>query len=553
MMFRRDRRAVPDPDSVWDYIIIGAGAAGCVLADRLSASGRNNVLLVEMGSRVDGFLKSRLIRMPKGFRKTLHDPRLTSTFITEPEGRAQRKFVWIRGKGLGGSTAVNGMIYVRGHPEDYDNWERAGCAGWGWREIERCFRQIEDHELGDDGVRGSGGPLPISIQNRPTALTEAVIAAGEAIGLPRLEDLNSHDPEGTGYSPCNIRNGERVSAAAAFLMPAMHRPNLAVVTDTLVERILFDGQRATGILCRQPGRTVHYRASGEVIVAAGALDTPRLLQLSGVGAASLLSDIGIPVVHNSPAVGANMRDHKPVRMQYRLKHPHLSYNDQFSGWRLAMNVVRYLIWRDGLLATTYDLCALARSRDDVSRPDFQMIISAYSVVPGKEPVTFESEPGASVHLFPVRPESLGSINVRSADPSVPPIVKANYLGTENDRRVTVDSVRFVRRLFAQAALQSYIAGEFDPGSNVTTDDEILAACEMSGPSAHATGTCQMGIADADVVDPKLRVRGVSGLRVADASIFPTMVSGNTMGPVLAAAWRASEIILADQRLGSSGR
>lgn len=553
MKFWRNRRAAPDPDSVWDYIIIGAGAAGCVLADRLSASGLNKVLLVEMGPRGDGFLTSRLIRMPKGFRKTLHDPDLTSTFMTEPEGRAQRKFVWIRGKGLGGSTAVNGMIYVRGHPDDYDTWERAGCTGWGWREIERCFRQIEDHELGDDGVRGCGGPMPISIQNRPTPFTEAVIAAGEAIGLPRLEDLNGLDPEGTGYSPCNIRHGERVSAAAAFLVPAMHRRNLAVVTDTQVEQILFDGQRATGILCRQRGRTMHYKGAGEIIVAAGALDTPRLLQLSGIGAASLLSDLGIPVVHNSPAVGANMRDHKPVRIQYRLKHPHLSYNDQLSGWCLAKNVVKYLVWRDGLLSTTYDLCALARSRADLSRPDFQMIISAYSVVPGKEPVAFEREPGASVHLFPVRPESLGSINIRSADPSVPPVIKANYLGTENDRRVTVDSVRFARRLFAQAALQAYIAGEFDPGPDVNTDDEILAACEMSGPSAHATGTCQMGIADVDVVDPKLRVRGVSGLRVADASIFPTMVSGNTMGPVLATAWRASKIILADRNTTSSIR
>lgn len=548
MMLGRMRQA-PEPGSVWDYIIIGAGAAGCVLAERLTKSGKNKVLLIEMGPRGDGFLTSQYIHMPKGFRKTLHDPALTSTFMTEPEGRKQRKFVWVRGKVLGGSSAVNGMIYIRGQPQDYDDWEAAGCAGWGWQEIERCFRLIEDHELGDDGVRGSGGPLPISIQKRPTAFTEAVIAAGEAIGLPRLEDLNRHDPEGMAYSPCNIRNGKRVSAADAFLKPASGRANLAIVTDTCVERVIFENRRATGVVCKRMGKTVRYSARSEIIVAAGALDSPRLLQLSGIGPASLLSGLGIPVIHNSDAVGANLRDHKPVRMQYRLKQQGVSYNNELSGWRLAKNVVKYLISHDGLLATTYDLCALARSRDDVSRPDFQMIISAYSVVPGKEPVAFEQESGASVHLFPVRPESLGSIRIGSADPAAAPVVKANYNATENDRRITVDSVRYVRRLFGQAALQSHVAGEFDPGPQAVTDDDILAACEMSGPSAHATGTCQMGTADGDVVDPKLRVRGVSGLRVVDASIFPTLVSGNTMGPVMAAAWRASEIILADQRTG----
>ena len=548
-MFGR-RRRVAEPESVWDYIIVGAGAAGCVLAERLTKSGKNRVLLIEMGPRGDGFLTSQYIHMPKGFRKTLHDPALTSTFMTEPEGRKQRKFVWVRGKVLGGSSAVNGMIYIRGHPQDYDDWEAAGCTGWGWQEIERCFRLIEDHELGDDGIRGSGGPLPISIQKRPTAFTEAVIAAGEAIGLPRLEDLNRHDPEGAAYSPCNIRNGKRVSAADAFLKPARDRTNLAVVTDTRVERIVFENRRATSVVCKQLGQSVRYSARGEIIVAAGTLDSPRLLQLSGIGPAGLLSGLGIPVIHNCDSVGANMRDHKPVRMQYRLKQPGLSYNNELSGWRLAKNVVKYLIAHDGLLATTYDLCALARSRADVPRPDFQMIISAYSVVPGKEPVAFEREPGASVHLFPVRPESLGSIRISSADPTAAPVVKANYNATENDRRVTVDSVRYVRRLFGQAALQSHVAGEFDPGPQAVTDDDILAACEMSGPSAHATGTCQMGTAERDVVDPKLRARGVSGLRVVDASIFPTLVSGNTMGPVMAAAWRASEIILADQRAGA---
>jgi choline dehydrogenase-like flavoprotein len=479
--------------------------------------------------------------MPKGFRKTLHDPKLTSTFFTEPEGSNRRKFVWVRGKVLGGSSAVNGMIYVRGQPQDYDQWEAQGCTGWGWREIGRCFRRIEDHELGADDVRGSGGPLPISIQHRPTAFTEAVIEAAGALGLPRQVDLNRLNPEGIGYSPCNIRNGRRVSAADAFLAPIKNRANLTVVTNTSASCVMFDGRRAVGVSCERFGQNVQYRANVEVILSAGALDTPRLLQLSGIGPASHLASLGLVVICDSPQVGRNMRDHKPMRIQFHLKKP-FSYNQELAGWRLYKNVAKYLLLHRGILSTTYDICAFARSRPDVDRADFQMIISAYSVIPGKEPVKFETHAGASVHLFPVRPLSLGYVSIKSADPSVAPTIKANYLSNENDRRVTVDSFRFVRRLFAQAPLVPFVSEEFDPGPGAASDDEIIAACEASGPSAHATGTCQMGIESDTVVDPQLRVRGVAGLRVVDASIFPTLVSGNTMGPVMAAAWRASELI-----------
>ena len=528
----------------FDYIVVGAGSAGCVLANRLSENGRFRILLVEAGPG-DG---TPLISMPKGFGALLQSKSHVRHFDVEHQDKSMRKEVWPKGMTLGGSSSVNGTLYVRGQPQDYDDWEALGGKGWGWDVIGECYKQMEDNSLGADGVRGVGGPLHISPHPDQSPLSEAMIKAGETLGLKRREDTNGLDQEGIGYTMRTIKDGVRVSASSAFLHPAKKRKNLVIETNVFVEKILFEGTRAVGIRCRQGDKNVDFKAGKEVILAAGALQSPQLLQLSGIGAADHLRGLGIDVLQDSPGVGQNLREHWMNIVQQKLKVP-ASTNFQFGGFRLLVNALQYFIFKKGIMSTSsHEVIGFAKTRPGLDRPDAEIVFAPFSLVQGGEEAKFAFEPwhGIQMHGFQLRPESQGSVMIKSADPAEQPVIKPNYFATENDRQTAVNIVRYIRELLAQPALKDFVAEETLPGKDVQSDDEILSVVKKTGSSVfHVSGTCKMGQDDMAVVDPELRVRGVSGLRVVDASVMPTLVSGNSNAAAMVIGWRASDLILKD--------
>ena len=524
----------------WDYVIVGAGSAGCVLANRLSADPGVRVLLLEAGPAD----RNPWIHVPGGIFRLIHNPAVDWCFATEPDpGLAGRSLQWPRGKVLGGSSSINGLVYIRGQREDYDGWRDLGNEGWSFDDVLPYFRRSERQARGPDEFHGGDGPLVVSDPTTRMEIVDAFVAAAGQAGVPPTLDFNGARQEGAGYFQLTVDRGRRCSAAVAFLRPVSARRNLDVITGALVERLILEGRRVTGVEFRHEGKQRTARASRETVLAAGAISSPQLLLLSGIGHPDELRKAGVVPRHALPGVGRNLQDHLQARVVFRTLRP-ITLNDQAGSLpKRAMIGARYLIRRTGPLSFAASLAgAFARTRPDLERPDVQFHF---------QPLSLDSYDGRlhpfsgfTMSVCQLRPGSRGVLSLRDNDPASPPRIEANYLQTVDDRETIVRGLRLLRRIAAAPALASQVAEEYRPGPSVSSDDALLEHARTTGSSIfHPAGTCRMGHGPDCVVDPELRVRGLEGLRVADCSIMPMLVSGNTNAAAIMIGEKAADLIM----------
>jgi choline dehydrogenase len=528
--------------STYDYVIVGAGSAGCVLANRLSENPRVSVCLIEAGNRDH----NPWIHLPVGYVKTMTMASVNWLFDTEPDSKTGNRAIPVpRGRVLGGSSSINGLIYVRGQARDYDDWAQMGNRGWSYEDVLPYFRKAEHREGdGDPEFRGQGGPLNVADVRETDSLLDSLIDTADTLGFPRNPDYNGASQEGFGYFQTTMKNGQRLSTARAYLYPVEKRPNLTVKLAAHTTRVLFDGQRAIGITISQNGQTRDIKASREVILSAGAVQSPQILELSGVGQADRLAELGIDVVHNLPGIGENLHDHYMSRMSFKVRGKR-TLNERIQGLNLAAEVWKYFYRRTGALSVPAGVAyGFVRTRPELETPDVQYHIAHASFRNPKERIP-DDFPGLTIGPCQLRPESRGSIHIRSADPFAAPRIQPNFLHAEMDQRTLVAGMRVARELTRSQPLAEFIEEEVTPGADLNSDDELLHYAATTGATVyHPVSTCRMGQDANAVVDDQLRVHGLAGLRVVDASIMPRVISGNTNAPTIMIAEKAADMIKA---------